>query len=128
MDAPAPPVVFNPFDPEFIQNPYPFYQQAHASGQAVIKHPLELYFVNRYAEGNALLRAPGTSKAFETTKPGQMMLAGATTTGSTGLLDEERKRWVLQLDGQDHQRIRSLMAISTCANGPSDRLSKPYAL
>ena len=54
MTHPAP-VIFNPFTPEFVADPYPHYAELREA-DPVHQHPMGVWFLWTYAEANAMLR------------------------------------------------------------------------
>ncbi len=87
---------FNPFDPEFIVNPYPVYHRLRAE-DPVHRHPLGFLVLTRYDDVDALLRDPRFGKGGY-----QALLAArfGTAAGEPQLFR----------DPPDHTRLRTLVS------------------
>lgn len=101
----AEPVVFNPFTPAFIEDPYPHYAELRAA-DPVHAHPLGVWFLWRYADSAALHRS-GLSvdeRVFPTSPltPLYRELSGGRLPRGDGLALMDR-------DPPDHTRLRSLL-------------------
>jgi cytochrome P450 len=52
-------LAFNPFDPEFNRDPYPFYRYRRLQAEApVFRHPMGFHVLTRYEDVVTLLRDP----------------------------------------------------------------------
>lgn len=99
------PVMFNPFTPEFIEDPYPHYAELRIA-DPVHAHPLGVWFLWRYADADALARS-GLSvdeRAFPVSPltPLYRELSGGKLPRADGLALMDR-------DPPDHTRLRSLL-------------------
>ncbi|WP_410675549.1 cytochrome P450 [Amycolatopsis sp. cmx-4-68] len=98
-------LLFNPFAPGFFENPYTQYKLLRDE-DPVQNHPLGFWFVSRYEDVSALLRA-GLSVDVGNLAPGpfsqQMEYFG--TEDAPGALN----RSMLDRDPPDHTRLRSLV-------------------
>jgi len=99
IDAPS----WNPFDPDFLLDPYPHYARLRDE-DPVHRTPLGVLVVSRYDDAHQVLRDPQTSvRRFETseTTPEHML----------PLRDrqDERVPSILGLDPPDHTRLRKLV-------------------
>ena len=117
--------LFNPWTPEFIADPYPFYHRLRTA-DPVHATSLGFYVVSRHADVTTVLRDKRFGKDFV----GRMMRRHGPQ-----ILDEpvyrSMRHWMLQLDPPDHGRLRSLVvrafllvASRTCARA-SSRSSRP---
>lgn len=102
----APELMFNPFEPGFLDDPYPQYARLRA-GAPVQETPFGPWVLFRYEDTFALLRDSSTS----------VEEAKATPTDRSTLLAEMSDRQpqrgdgsILNLDPPDHTRIRRLVA------------------
>jgi cytochrome P450 len=99
------PYVFNPFDPGFVEDPYPRYAELRAV-DPVHQHPFGFWILGRYADVSALLRSKhsvedrhaGPSPLREALD--EVARAGAGTLASS----------MLDRDPPDHTRLRRLVS------------------
>jgi cytochrome P450 len=95
--------LFNPWTPEFIADPYPFYHQLRAADPMHLT-PLGFHVVSRHADVTSILRDKRFGKDFA----GRM-----SRRFGPQILDEPVYRsmshWMLQLDPPDHGRLRGLV-------------------
>ncbi|MGQ0467748.1 MAG: cytochrome P450 [Sporichthyaceae bacterium] len=99
------PVVFNPFTPEFVEDPYPHYAELREA-DPVHAHPLGVWFLWRYADADELARS-GLSvdeRALPTSSltPVYRELSGGKLPRGDGLALMDR-------DPPDHTRLRGLL-------------------
>ncbi|MBP2329870.1 cytochrome P450 [Kibdelosporangium banguiense] len=99
-------LLFNPFMPGFFEDPYPQYKMLRDE-DPVQNHPLGFWFVSRFDDVSALLKA-GLSVEVGNLAPGVMM----DQLDSLGI--EDGKHGVLNMsmldrDPPDHTRLRSLV-------------------
>jgi len=110
MDAP----LFNPWTPEFIANPYPYYHRLRATDPMHLT-PLGFRVVSRHADVTAILRDKRFGKDFV----GRM-----TRRSGPQILEEPVYRsmshWMLQLDPPDHGRLRGLVVRAFTARRVED--------
>jgi len=107
-------LAFNPFDPAFIADPYPFYHRLRAAAP-VWQSPLGMWIVTRYDHAVALLKDRRFGKDY----------AGNITRqfGPEGMLEPARAslgRTMLVLDPPDHTRLRSLVTKAFTARRVED--------
>jgi cytochrome P450 len=97
-------LLFNPFVPGFIDNPYPHYQRMRDL-DPVHEHPLGFWLVTRYADVSALLRA-NLSVEYRN-------LAGGAAADQYAEINEVGTALNLSMldrDAPDHTRLRGLVA------------------
>jgi cytochrome P450 len=99
-------VVFNPFTPEFKNDPYPHYAQLREH-VPVHEHPLGFWMLNRYDDVHALLRS-GMSVEQRNVGPGPFRK----TYEYAGVPIEPRLKGLAMLDRDppDHTRLRKLVS------------------
>lgn len=99
------PVIFNPFTPEFMADPYPHYAELRRHAP-VHEHPGGFWMLSRYADVDALLRS-GLSVEQRNVAPGPFRDAYA----KAGVTDKPRLKGLalLDLDPPDHTRLRKLV-------------------
>jgi cytochrome P450 len=107
------PVFFNPLDPEYVANPYPFLEQLREA-EPIHQSPLGLWMLFEYRDVFDLLRNPNTSVADDNIEGS---LNDMREEMFADLLEEfggdERDRGnsaILNLDPPDHTRIRKLVS------------------
>jgi cytochrome P450 len=95
--------LFNPWTPEFIADPYPFYHRLRVTDPMHLT-PLELYVASRHADVSEILRDKRFGKDF---------IGRMTRRSGPQILEEPVYRsmshWMLQLDPPDHGRLRGLV-------------------
>src|SRR5262245_34605958 len=97
---------FNPLDPGFIENPYPYYQYLRANAPVVWADAVYAWVVSRHDDILPCLRDPrfqvdaGNTTAFRAMKE---------TTGPTARLAEVFQRQMLFRDPPEHTRLRGLV-------------------
>jgi cytochrome P450 len=95
--------LFNPWTPEFIADPYPFYHRLRVIDPMHLT-PLGLYVASRHADVSKILR----DKCF-----GKDFIGRMTRRSGPQILEEPVYRsmshWMLQLDPPDHGRLRGLV-------------------
>ena len=114
---------FNPLDPAFIADPYPFYALLRQVAP-VFKAPPGFWLVTRYADAHAVLRDKRFGKDFA----GDMVQRF----GSEDCLKEpaiaSAGRTMLVLDPPDHTRLRSLVSKAFTARRVADMRPRIEAL
>jgi cytochrome P450 len=114
---------FNPLDPAFIADPYPFYALLRQAAP-VFKAPPGFWLVSRYADAHALLRDKRFGKDFT----GDM----AQRYGSAECMKEPAlasiARTMLVLDPPDHTRLRGLVSKAFTARRVADMRPRIRAL
>lgn len=93
------PPVYNPFDPAFRADPYPFYDQLRAEAPALAT-PLGLTVITRYDDVSRTLRSNDFSRDIEANAAPR---EGVTTRRRSGA------KTILNLDPPDHTRLRRLV-------------------
>ena len=103
MDTAQPALVFNPLSPDFIRNPYPFYQQLR-SRAPMLASPFGGILASRHADVTAVLRDKRFGKDF---------VQRITQRQGAAILDEpvyrSMRHWMLTQDPPDHTRLRGLV-------------------
>jgi cytochrome P450 len=114
--------LFNPWTPEFIADPYPFYHRLRAA-DPVHATSLGFYVVSRHADVTAVLRDRRFGKDFV----GRM-----TRRNGPRILDEpvyrSMRHWMLQLDPPDHGRLRGLVVSAFTARRIEDMRPRIQAI
>ncbi len=94
---------WNPFDPEFLLDPYPTYTRLRDE-DPVHRNPLGILIVSRYDDAHQVLRDPHTSvRRFESSADTPEHMQVLRNRG------EERTPSILGLDPPDHTRLRKLV-------------------
>jgi cytochrome P450 len=105
---------FNPLSPEFIRNPYPYYQHLRTT-DPVHRSPLGFFVVSRHRDVNFVLRERRFGKDFV----GRM-----TRRFGNEVLNEpvyrSMRHWMLQQDPPDHTRLRGLVVTAFTARRVED--------
>jgi cytochrome P450 len=96
-------LLFNPFLPDFADNPYPHYQRMRDT-DPVHEHPFGFWLVTRYDDVAALLRA---DLSVETRNLADGMIADQFNELSE--VDSTRAMSMLDRDPPDHTRLRKLV-------------------
>lgn len=96
-------LLFNPFLPGFIEDPYPHYQRMR-DVDPVHEHPLGFWLVSRYDDVAALLRADLSVEA-------RNLAAGLVADQARALIEagSTRRLSMLDRDPPDHTRLRRLV-------------------
>ena len=106
--------LFNPWSPEFIADPYPFYHRLRAT-EPMHLTPLGFHIASRHADVTEILRDKRFGKDFV----GRM-----TRRSGPQILEEPIYRsmshWMLQLDPPDHGRLRGLVVRAFTARRVED--------
>jgi cytochrome P450 len=106
--------LFNPWAPEFIADPYPFYHQLRATDPMHLT-PLGFYVASRHADVTEILRDKRFGKDF---------IGRITRRSGPQILEEPVYRsmshWMLQLDPPDHGRLRGLVVRAFTARRVED--------
>jgi len=89
----------NPFAPELIADPYPFYARLRAAGPTYFQ-PASTWIVSRYADVQLVLRDPRFGR-FSGGQREEVLGAGP--------LVESFNRWMLFQNPPDHTRLRALV-------------------
>jgi cytochrome P450 len=104
--AEAPTAVFDPFSPEFRDDPYPSYRAMRGAGP-VIRTPFGSLMVTHYEPVDRILR----SSAFRTPRGYRDANdpAGPSRFDPAGPLALHRRHWLLFQSGEAHARLRKLV-------------------
>jgi cytochrome P450 len=98
-------LLFNPFDPEFRANPYPFYDRLRTEAPAY-PTPFGMVVLTRYDDVATTLRSPDFSRDIEANGPPPIT--------DVQLRRRERRsdgsKSILNLDPPDHTRLRRLVS------------------
>jgi cytochrome P450 len=108
MDPETPePVVFNPFDPEWRSDPYPFYKRLREEAPVGQVPFIGIWYLSRFADCEAILTSPRVG--VDTRKSDfYRRLAESRTLRLPDELTERRS--FLFLDPPDHTRLRGLVS------------------
>jgi cytochrome P450 len=101
------PVEFNPFLPEFRENPYPFYQRLRSADPVHWSDLAGRWVLTGYSDCVTVLRDTARFSADPTTWNGFAEFVAAA--GGPGLLMEMQTNWMLMKDPPDHTRLRTLV-------------------
>ncbi|MGJ5206920.1 cytochrome P450 [Bradyrhizobium sp. HKCCYLR20261] len=114
VQAGKPAPLFNPLSPEFIRNPYPFYQQLRDNDPMHLT-PFGSYLASRHAESSLVLRDKRFGKDF---------VARSIRRYGPEIMNEpvfrSMSHWMLQQDPPDHTRLRGLVAKAFTARRVED--------
>ncbi len=114
--------LFNPLSPEFIADPYPFYQRLRATDPMHLT-PLGFYVASRHADIATILRDKRFGKDFA----GRM-----SRRYGPQILDEpvyrSMRHWMLQQDPPDHTRLRGLVVRAFTARRVEDMRPRIQAI
>jgi cytochrome P450 len=106
--------LFNPWSPDFIADPYPFYRRLREA-DPMHDNPLGFRVASRHADVAAILRDKRFGKDF---------IGRMTRRSGPEILNEPVYRsmshWMLQLDPPDHGRLRSLVVRAFTARRVED--------
>ena len=106
--------LFNPWTPDFIADPYPFYHRLRATDPMHLT-PLGFHVASRHADVAAILRDKRFGKDF---------IGRITRRSGPEILEEPVYRsmshWMLQLDPPDHGRLRGLVVRAFTARRVED--------
>lgn len=100
-------VQFNPFLPEFHNDPYPFYHQLRAVDPVHWSELIGFWVLTRYADCVAVLRDTTRFSADPHNWVGFADFLQAQ--GGAGPLVQMQTKWMLMLDPPDHTRLRTLV-------------------
>ncbi len=97
-------VVFDPRDPAVRTDPYPIYRRLRET-DPIHRSDFGFWVLSRYADVDAVLRAPGVSSEFYRSTTWANRRGGADSP-----LVQSVRSWMLMLDGPPHRRIRSVIS------------------
>lgn len=117
-----PALVFNPLSPDFIRNPYPFYQRLRSQAP-MLPSPFGGVLVSRHAEVSLVLRDKRFGKDF---------VNRMTKRQGAAILDEpvyrSMRHWMLTQDPPDHTRLRGLVVKAFTARRVEDMRPRIQAI
>jgi cytochrome P450 len=106
--------LFNPLAPEFIRNPYPYYERMRTTDPVHLT-PLGMYVASRHAEASLVMR----DKRF-----GKDYVERTIRRYGPKIMDEpvfrSMSHWMLQQDPPDHTRLRGLVVKAFTARRVED--------
>jgi cytochrome P450 len=110
-ETPSESLIFNPFTPDFMNDPYPHYAELRRH-VPVHEHPGGFWMLSRYEDVSALMRS-GLSVEQRHVAPGPFRDAYA----KAGVTDEPRLKGLalLDRDAPDHTRLRKLVTMAFTA-------------
>jgi cytochrome P450 len=120
-EPPQPPKgapLFNPWSPDFIADPYPYYHRLREADPMHLM-PLGFHVASRHADVAAILRDKRFGRDFAgriTRRAGPDILAEP--------VYQSMSHWMLQLDPPDHGRLRSLVVRAFNARRVEDMRSR----
>lgn len=117
------PIEFNPLDPAFIADPYPFYRRLRESAP-VVKTPQGFWLITRYEDVAFALRDKRFGKDFA----GNMERRYGGSAGMQEPAIASLARTMLVLDPPDHTRLRGLVTKAFTARRVADMRSRIKAL
>ncbi|MGW3566484.1 cytochrome P450 [Streptomyces sp. NPDC000941] len=97
-------IIFDPRDPSVRTDPYPIYRRLRETDPLHQSH-FGYWVLSRYADVDAVLRAPGASSEFYRDRTWANRRGGP----DSPLVQSVRK-WMLMLDGPAHRRIRGAIS------------------
>src|SRR5262245_59873420 len=106
--------LFNPLAPEFIKNPYPYYEKLRATDPMHLS-PFGMWVSSRHAESSLVLRDKRFGKDF---------VDRTVRRYGPKIMDEpvfrSMSHWMLQADPPDHTRLRGLVVKAFTARRVED--------
>jgi cytochrome P450 len=117
------PIEFNPLDPDFIADPYPFYRRLRETAP-VYKTPAGFWLLTRYEDVNFCLRDKRFGKDFV----GNMERRYGKSGGMNEPAIANLSRTMLVLDPPDHTRLRGLVNKAFTARRVADMRPRIRAL
>ena len=110
MSGVAEPLVFNPFDPSFRSDPYPFYNRLREEDPGHVS-PLGFHVLSRYDDCAAILKHPNVSS--DQRNAADYELWRASNPEAVAFTERmEPRRPFLFMDPPDHTRLRGLVSKS----------------
>lgn len=101
-------LIFNPFDPGFRRDPYPFYRRLREEAP-LFKGPFDMPVLSRYADCAAMLRHPqASSDARKSANYDEFLALQAPADREQQIM--ENMQTFLFLDPPDHTRLRGLVS------------------
>lgn len=104
-DSPRP-IEFNPFVPEFRNNPYPFYYELRQADPVHWSEAFRFWVITRYADCVTLLRH---SKASTNPRDWERYNDYMEALGGEGPAADMQQKWMLLRNPPDHTRLRKLV-------------------
>lgn len=118
----SPPIEFNPLDPAFIADPYPFYRRLREHAP-VFKAPQGFWLITRYEDASFVLRDKRFGKDFE----GNMRRRYGTDRMNEPAVASLARTMLVQ-DPPDHTRLRGLVTKAFTARRVADMRPRIKAL
>jgi len=116
------PLLFNPLAPEFIRDPYPFYERLRADDPVHVT-PFGAFAASRHAEASLVLRDKRFGKDF---------IDRTIRRYGPKIMDEpvfrSMSHWMLQQDPPDHTRLRGLVVKAFTARRVEDMRPRIQAI
>ena len=106
METPSQEIVFNPFDPEFLADPYPTYASMRASAPVYVS-PFGATILFRYEDIDRMLHDPTLSVEDRNVAPNPISELMASVLGDR---QEHGQHSMLNRDPPDHTRLRRLVS------------------
>ncbi len=97
-------MIFDPRDPSVRADPYPIYRRLRET-DPIHRSPFGYWVLSRYADVDAVLRAPEASSEFYRSTTWVERRGGADSS-----LVQSVQNWMLMLDGPAHRRIHSAVS------------------
>src|SRR5215218_2856346 len=114
--------LFNPLAPEFIRNPYPYYERMRSTDPVHLS-PLGMYVASRHSEVSLVMR----DKRF-----GKDYVERTIRRYGPKIMDEpvfrSMSHWMLQQDPPDHTRLRGLVVKAFTARRVEDMRPRIQAI
>src|SRR5215475_9077775 len=121
--AAAQPVAFNPLDPAFIADPYPYYRRLREMAR-IVKTPVGFWLVTHYEDAAFALRDKRFGKDFVGNM--ERRYGGSAAMKEPAIVNLSRT--MLVLDPPDHTRLRSLVNKAFTARRVADMRPRIKAL
>jgi cytochrome P450 len=121
--AAAQPVAFNPLDPAFIADPYPYYRRLREMAR-IVKTPVGFWLVTHYEDAAFALRDKRFGKDFVGNM--ERRYGGSAAMKEPAIINLSRT--MLVLDPPDHTRLRSLVNKAFTARRVADMRPRIKAL
>lgn len=114
--------LFNPLAPEFIRNPYPYYEKLRTTDPMHLS-PFGMYVASRHAEASLVMRDKRFGKDF---------VARTIRRYGPKIMEEpvfrSMSHWMLQADPPDHTRLRGLVVKAFTARRVEDMRPRIQAI
>ena len=113
MSTPTTPLLFNPFDPAFRADPYPFYDRLRAA-EPVRRSAIGMVVLSRYEDVSTTLRSNDFSHDAEANgaEPADEVRRRLREIRRQRLAEGKAAKTILNLDPPDHTRLRRLVSLA----------------